>query len=214
MNQIRTWKTVHTQFAAWIPNLNTRKNRTEVGNKSLPSDFCNIWTHLISSYCCNIERLPISHSSAVQKYKNIFLTVLLFQEHDIHLTHFLFQSFKHIVFVSRNITVQLLIQKSLIISIFSVPNEDYQSKPQVRTIPIQIEGKYLNSSKKWSQILSFQCNAKYGFFSIFTGSNGPKNYVPPSQQVPAEEPKKYTGSSIPSRSFRMLQAMTAPDSCG
>ncbi|XP_045477274.1 uncharacterized protein LOC123682594 isoform X2 [Harmonia axyridis] len=68
----------------------------------------------------------------------------------------------------------------------SVPNDDGHNKPQVRTIPIQIEG-----------------------------NGGPKtpNYVPPSQQVPAEEPKKYTGSSIPSRSFRMLQAMTAPDSC-
>uniref|UniRef100_A0A1B6EEV9 WH2 domain-containing protein n=1 Tax=Clastoptera arizonana TaxID=38151 RepID=A0A1B6EEV9_9HEMI len=33
-------------------------------------------------------------------------------------------------------------------------------------------------------------------------------YIPPSeQQVP--EPRKYTGSAIPSRSFRMLQAMTA-----
>ncbi|XP_044760604.1 uncharacterized protein LOC123318012 isoform X2 [Coccinella septempunctata] len=68
----------------------------------------------------------------------------------------------------------------------NVPNDDGHSKPQIRHIPIQIEG-----------------------------NGGPKTttYVPPSQQVPAEEPKKYTGSSIPSRSFKMLQAMTAPDSC-
>ncbi|XP_017105570.3 protein piccolo isoform X4 [Drosophila bipectinata] len=37
-----------------------------------------------------------------------------------------------------------------------------------------------------------------------------KQYVPPSeQQVP--EPKKYTGSAIPSRSFKILQAMTTPE---
>ncbi|CAH0563671.1 unnamed protein product [Brassicogethes aeneus] len=54
--------------------------------------------------------------------------------------------------------------------------------PQVRTIPVQIEGQ----------------------------NNQP--YVHPSQQT-VPEPKKYTGSSIPSRSFRMLQAMTSPDGC-
>ncbi|XP_033235244.1 uncharacterized protein [Drosophila pseudoobscura] len=37
-----------------------------------------------------------------------------------------------------------------------------------------------------------------------------QQYVPPSeQQVP--EPKKYTGSAIPSRSFKILQAMTTPE---
>lgn len=36
--------------------------------------------------------------------------------------------------------------------------------------------------------------------------------VPPSQQEAEAEPKKYTGGSIPSRSFRMLQAMTGEDS--
>ncbi|XP_018323107.1 uncharacterized protein LOC108735588 isoform X2 [Agrilus planipennis] len=58
-----------------------------------------------------------------------------------------------------------------------------QSQARERTIPIQIEG-----------------------------NNGPKKYVPPSEQkVP--EPKKYTGSAIPSRSFKILQAMTAPENC-
>ncbi|CAH1109311.1 unnamed protein product [Psylliodes chrysocephalus] len=56
-----------------------------------------------------------------------------------------------------------------------------QKGPQVRTIPIQIEG-----------------------------DDTPKPYVHPSEQV-VPEPKKYTGSSIPSRSFKILQAMTAPD---
>lgn len=35
-----------------------------------------------------------------------------------------------------------------------------------------------------------------------------KIYVPPSERPVGNEPHKYTGSSIPSRSFRMLQAMT------
>lgn len=41
----------------------------------------------------------------------------------------------------------------------------------------------------------------------------PQPYVHPSeQQVP--EPKKYTGSAIPSRSFKILQAMTTPENAG
>ena len=48
---------------------------------------------------------------------------------------------------------------------------------------------------------------------MFVGDDQPKNYVHPSEQT-VPEPKKYTGSSIPSRSFKILQAMTAPDSCG
>ncbi|XP_037813868.1 protein piccolo [Lucilia sericata] len=37
-----------------------------------------------------------------------------------------------------------------------------------------------------------------------------QQYIPPSeQQIP--EPKKYTGSAIPSRSFKILQAMTQPE---
>ncbi|XP_054290090.1 uncharacterized protein LOC129005277 isoform X2 [Macrosteles quadrilineatus] len=39
-------------------------------------------------------------------------------------------------------------------------------------------------------------------------SDAPPQYVPPSEQQ-AAEPRKYTGGAIPSRSFRMLQAMTA-----
>lgn len=39
----------------------------------------------------------------------------------------------------------------------------------------------------------------------------PQPYIPPSEQQ-VQEPRKYTGGAIPSRSFRMLQAMTAgPD---
>ncbi|KAH1025331.1 hypothetical protein HUJ05_010073 [Dendroctonus ponderosae] len=39
--------------------------------------------------------------------------------------------------------------------------------------------------------------------------NGQQQYVHPSEQV-VPEPKKYMGSNIPSRSFKILQAMTAP----
>jgi len=41
----------------------------------------------------------------------------------------------------------------------------------------------------------------------------PKPYVPPSEQQ-VYEPKKYTGANIPSRSFRLLQAMTQSDNPG
>uniref|UniRef100_A0A1A9WXI3 Uncharacterized protein n=1 Tax=Glossina brevipalpis TaxID=37001 RepID=A0A1A9WXI3_9MUSC len=37
-----------------------------------------------------------------------------------------------------------------------------------------------------------------------------EQHIPPSEQQVAE-PKKYTGSAIPSRSFKILQAMTAPE---
>nr|CAD7578262.1 unnamed protein product [Timema californicum] len=47
-----------------------------------------------------------------------------------------------------------------------------------------------------------------------TSEEGPTApYIPPSEQQ-VLEPKKYTGGAIPSRSFRMLQAMTAsPEDC-
>ncbi|KAJ8964404.1 hypothetical protein NQ314_004941 [Rhamnusium bicolor] len=61
------------------------------------------------------------------------------------------------------------------------PQPQGNKGPQVRTIPVQIEG-----------------------------DDPPQPYVHPSEQV-VPEPKKYTGSSIPSRSFKILQAMTAPD---
>lgn len=45
--------------------------------------------------------------------------------------------------------------------------------------------------------------------------NHNSHYVPPSEQQ-APEPRKYTGAAIPSRSFKMLQAMTAttPENAG
>ncbi|XP_031783759.1 ras-associated and pleckstrin homology domains-containing protein 1 isoform X2 [Nasonia vitripennis] len=41
----------------------------------------------------------------------------------------------------------------------------------------------------------------------------PVQHIPASQQQ-VQEPKKYMGGAIPSRSFRILQAMTAPESIG
>lgn len=44
------------------------------------------------------------------------------------------------------------------------------------------------------------------------GEGTGKPYVPPSEQT-VQEPKKYTGGKIPSRSFKVLQAMTG-EACG
>ncbi|XP_044734907.1 uncharacterized protein LOC123297346 isoform X2 [Chrysoperla carnea] len=41
--------------------------------------------------------------------------------------------------------------------------------------------------------------------------NAQQQYIPPSEQQAPADPRKYTGSAIPSRSFRMLQAMTSPN---
>lgn len=46
-----------------------------------------------------------------------------------------------------------------------------------------------------------------------TDDGSSKPYVPPSEQQ-VFEPKKYTGANIPSRSFRLLQAMTQPENAG
>jgi hypothetical protein len=48
---------------------------------------------------------------------------------------------------------------------------------------------------------------------MLSGDGTPQPYIPPSEQQ-VQEPRKYTGGAIPSRSFRMLQAMTAPENCG
>lgn len=47
----------------------------------------------------------------------------------------------------------------------------------------------------------------------FVDSIASMPYVPPSEQQ-VFEPKKYTGANIPSRSFRLLQAMTQPENAG
>nr|CAD7408067.1 unnamed protein product [Timema cristinae] len=65
------------------------------------------------------------------------------------------------------------------------------------------------------QCLKVQLRDKAGrcqHLSLLQGPAAP--YIPPSEQQ-VLEPKKYTGGAIPSRSFRMLQAMTAsPEDCG
>ncbi|XP_030377284.1 trithorax group protein osa isoform X2 [Scaptodrosophila lebanonensis] len=49
--------------------------------------------------------------------------------------------------------------------------------------------------------------------SIYDTPQQQQQYIPPSEQQ-APEPKKYTGSAIPSRSFKILQAMTTPENAG
>ncbi|KAH8273828.1 hypothetical protein KR044_001579 [Drosophila immigrans] len=46
--------------------------------------------------------------------------------------------------------------------------------------------------------------------AIYTPQQQQQQYTPASEQQ-APEPKKYTGSAIPSRSFKILQAMTTPE---
>ncbi|XP_051858726.1 putative mediator of RNA polymerase II transcription subunit 26 isoform X3 [Drosophila albomicans] len=51
--------------------------------------------------------------------------------------------------------------------------------------------------------------------SLYDSSQQPQQqqFIPASEQQ-APEPKKYTGSAIPSRSFKILQAMTTPENAG
>lgn len=51
------------------------------------------------------------------------------------------------------------------------------------------------------------------YYFIVIDEGPPKPYVPPSEQQ-VFEPKKYTGANIPSRSFKLLQAMTQPENAG
>ena len=64
--------------------------------------------------------------------------------------------------------------------------------------------------------MSSQNNSKFIKYLIFYWSIlivFLDHYVPASeQQVP--EPKIYTGAAIPSRSFKILQAMTTPENAG
>lgn len=53
----------------------------------------------------------------------------------------------------------------------------------------------------------------YFFISLLKIKDNSQQYLPPSEQQ-APEPKKYTGSAIPSRSFKILQAMTQPENAG
>lgn len=48
---------------------------------------------------------------------------------------------------------------------------------------------------------------------IYQQDDQPQQYVHPSEQQ-VHEPKIYTGSAIPSRSFKLLQAMTTPENAG
>jgi len=64
-------------------------------------------------------------------------------------------------------------------------------------------------------IVNFSLNVKYclNFKSSADSPQHQQQYVPASEQL-APDPKKYTGSAIPSRSFKILQAMTTPENAG
>lgn len=53
----------------------------------------------------------------------------------------------------------------------------------------------------------------FKFLFFYFNQDNSQQYLPPSEQQ-APEPKKYTGSAIPSRSFKILQAMTQPENAG
>ncbi|XP_044316316.1 titin isoform X2 [Drosophila rhopaloa] len=90
-------------------------------------------------------------------------------------------------------------------------NNANQSAPRERIIPITLEqtptyaaaqpnfgGNGVSAQNRFTQ-------QRYD-----TPQQQQQQYVPPSEQQ-APEPKKYTGSAIPSRSFKILQAMTTPE---
>lgn len=64
-----------------------------------------------------------------------------------------------------------------------------------------------NSKKNLNNYLT-KVNTVTKYDSIVFVADAPQQYIPPSEQQ-VQEPRKYTGGAIPSRSFRMLQAMTA-----
>ncbi|XP_067621323.1 uncharacterized protein [Eurosta solidaginis] len=71
------------------------------------------------------------------------------------------------------------------------PNVEQMRRMHITTEAQQQQQQHSQSPQAWNQDM-------------------PQAYIHPSeQQVP--EPKKYTGSAIPSRSFKILQAMTTPE---
>nr|CAD7201646.1 unnamed protein product [Timema douglasi] len=86
---------------------------------------------------------------------------------------------------------------------FTVPQSSAAGQGRQMPTPQPTSGMYL--TVQWQQCSSYTLSKK-------EGPTAP--YIPPSEQQ-VLEPKKYTGGAIPSRSFRMLQAMTAsPEDCG
>lgn len=81
---------------------------------------------------------------------------------------------------------------------FSVPVDN--NKPSVPVNSYIPSKNYLNKFNKLNI-----CDIIY--YSLVEPVES-KIYIPPSERTVGMEPHKYTGSSIPSRSFRMLQSMT------
>ncbi|XP_039949183.1 uncharacterized protein LOC120767315 isoform X7 [Bactrocera tryoni] len=89
------------------------------------------------------------------------------------------------------------------------PNVDQMRRMQIAAEPQQQQQQQQSQAPQaWNQGNAFKSSQQH---TIYNNNNDmPQPYIHPSeQQVP--EPKKYTGSAIPSRSFKILQAMTTPE---
>ncbi|XP_050320681.1 protein piccolo isoform X4 [Bactrocera neohumeralis] len=89
------------------------------------------------------------------------------------------------------------------------PNVEQMRRMQIAAEPQQQQQQQQSQAPQaWNQGNAFKSSQQH---TIYNNNNDmPQPYIHPSeQQVP--EPKKYTGSAIPSRSFKILQAMTTPE---
>ncbi|XP_054083658.1 protein piccolo isoform X3 [Zeugodacus cucurbitae] len=88
------------------------------------------------------------------------------------------------------------------------PNVEQMRRMQIAAEPLQQQQQQSQSPQAWNQGNTLKSSQQHTIYNNF--NDMPQPYVHPSeQQVP--EPKKYTGSAIPSRSFKILQAMTTPE---
>ncbi|XP_054742035.1 uncharacterized protein LOC129247120 isoform X2 [Anastrepha obliqua] len=86
------------------------------------------------------------------------------------------------------------------------PNVEQMRRMHITPDPQQQQQS--QTPQAWNQGKALKSTQLHTIYNNF--NDMPQPYVHPSeQQVP--EPKKYTGSAIPSRSFKILQAMTTPE---
>ncbi|XP_069963289.1 uncharacterized protein [Bactrocera oleae] len=86
------------------------------------------------------------------------------------------------------------------------PNVEQMRRMQIAADPQQ-QQQQSQAPQAWNQGNALKSSQQH---TIYNFNDMPQPYIHPSeQQVP--EPKKYTGSAIPSRSFKILQAMTTPE---
>ncbi|XP_060653813.1 basic-leucine zipper transcription factor A isoform X9 [Drosophila nasuta] len=99
----------------------------------------------------------------------------------------------------------------------SISNNASQTGPRERIIPITLEQTptYAAAQPNFGGNGVSTQNRFTPQRSLYDSSQQPQQqqFIPASEQQ-APEPKKYTGSAIPSRSFKILQAMTTPENAG